>query len=330
MMAHMPMTPPLPVRDGVGPTRLRVPASGPWATIADYMVASFDHLDADVLYRRFDDGEIVGADGRPIRRETPLGTHQFVWYYRNLPTETPVPFHEDILHVDDDLVVIDKPHFLPTTPGGRYLRESALVRLRTRLDNPDLTPIHRLDRPTAGLVLFSARPETRGAYQSLFEKRLVTKVYEAVSAQPPNWDSDRPTLGGRAAPVLYRNHIEARRGELRVVVDDRREPNAETLVDVQASGVSASGRPVLHTILRPHTGRMHQLRVHLAALGIGILGDRWYPELFPEAPDDHSLPLQLLARELEFADPLTGTPRRFVTRRTLSEAPVSGVRRRSQ
>lgn len=322
MMTSVPMPSPLPVRNGVGATRLRVPASGPWATVAEYVVARFDHLDADDLHRRFDAGEIVSADGNPIRRDTTLGTHPFIWYYRDLPAEEPVPFREEILYADDDLVVVDKPHFLPTTPGGRYLRESALVRLRTRLGNPDLTPIHRLDRATAGLVMFSARPSTRGAYQSLFEKRHVTKVYEAVSALPPEWDPGAPALGGQTFPFVYRNHIESRRGELRVVVDDSRDPNSETVIELRGTGVSGSGHAVLHTILRPHTGRMHQLRVHLAALGVGILGDRWYPELLPEAPDDHSLPLQLLARELEFTDPLSGTARRFVTRRTLSEAPL--------
>jgi tRNA pseudouridine32 synthase/23S rRNA pseudouridine746 synthase len=300
-----------------------VPTSGPWSTIAEYVVARFDHMDAGTLYQRFDEGEIVGADGGPIDRDTILGTHRFIWYYRELPVEDPVPFQEKILHIDDDLVVIDKPHFLPTTPGGRYLHESALVRLRIRLDNPDLTPIHRLDRATAGLVMFSTRPSTRGAYQSLFEKRQVVKVYEAVSARPAGWGPDAPTLAGRPVPVTYRNHIEARKGELRVIVDDAREPNSETAIDVLGSGVSTSGRAVLHTILRPHTGRMHQLRVHLAALGIGILGDRWYPDLLPESPDDHSLPLQLLARELEFTDPLSGRPRRFVTGLTLGEVPLT-------
>ncbi|NLU83809.1 pseudouridine synthase [Rhodococcus sp. HNM0569] len=318
----MPMPSPLPVKDGIGPTRLRVPTVGPWATIAEYVVGRFDHLDSDVLDRRFDAGEIVGIDGSPITRDTELGAHRFVWYYRDIPAEERVPFDEEILYVDDDLVVVDKPHFLPTTPGGRYLRESALVRLRTRLDNPELTPIHRLDRATAGLVMFSARPATRGAYQSMFEKRRVTKVYEAVSALPPGWDADSPALGGRALPLEYRNHLDARRGRLRVVVDDSREPNAETVVDLRGSGTSASGRDVLHTTLRPRTGRMHQLRVHLTALGIGILGDRWYPDLLPEEADDHALPLQLLARELEFTDPLSEVQRRFVTHRSLSEAPV--------
>ena len=316
------MTPPLPVRDGVGPTRLRVPPAGPWATIAEYVVERFDHVDAEALYRRFDDGEFVGEDGHPIGRTAELGTERLVWYYREVPDEAPLPVREEILHLDDDLVVVDKPHFLPTTPGGRYLRESALVRLRIRLNNPDLTPIHRLDRATAGLVMFSQRRGNRGAYQTLFEKRQVTKVYEAVSAVPHDWDEAAPRLAGQRFPLVYRNHIDARRGELRVRVDARREPNSETVVEVAGQGTSAAGRPVLHTFLRPHTGRMHQLRVHLAALGVPILGDRWYPELLPEEPDDYALPLQLLARELEFTDPVTGIARRFVTRRALREAPA--------
>lgn len=315
------MLPPLPVKNGVGPTRLRVPPSGPWATIAEFVIEKFDHLDADHLRRRFDDGDFVGHDGGPVGWGTEFDAHQFVWYYRELPAEKPIPFREEILHADDDLVVVDKPHFLPTTPSGRYLRESALVRLRVRLDNPDLTPIHRLDRGTAGLLMFSARPATRGAYQSLFARREVTKVYEAVSALPPGWDPAAPALAGQRLPLVYRNHIESRRGDFQALVDDSREPNSETAIELLGAGVNARGRPVLHTLLRPHTGRMHQLRVHLAALGVGILGDSWYPELLPETPDDHSLPLQLLAQELEFIDPLSGRPQRFTTRRTLSEAP---------
>ncbi|WP_308011000.1 pseudouridine synthase [Streptomyces sp. AC495_CC817] len=297
------------MRDGVGATRLHVPLQGEWPTIAAYMVERFFHLDPERLLVRFDRGEIVARDGRPLARDTPLGAEEFVWYYREPPVEKEIPFDIDVLHEDGDLVVIDKPHFLPTTPGGKYLQNSALVRLRNRLGNPELTPIHRLDRATAGLLMFSARPETRGAYQLLFENRRVQKVYEAVSARPDGWEAG-------LLPLVYRNHIAKHRGEVCVQVDDDREPNSETLIELLA----ADDRRV-HTLLRPHTGRMHQLRVHLAALGLGILNDGFYPELLPEAPDDFGRPLQLLARELRFTDPLSGADRVFTTRRSLQEAP---------
>lgn len=312
----MPMLSPLPVVDGVGATRLHLPMSGE-GTIAEHMAHRFAHLDADRLFARFDRGEIVARDGSPVRRTDLLGAHEFVWYYREPPVETPVPFEIEILHADDDLVVIDKPHFLPTTPGGKFVQNSALVRLRRQLDNPELTPIHRLDRATAGLLMFSARPSSRGAYQLMFERRQVRKTYEAVSARPADSDIDR-------FPLTYQNHIEKLRSEVCVRVDPDRAPNSETLIELLAAGESAgteAGLPVIHTLLHPHTGRMHQLRVHLAALGLGILHDGFYPELLPETADDYSRPLQLLARELRFTDPLTGDERHFRTRRTLTEVP---------
>jgi tRNA pseudouridine32 synthase/23S rRNA pseudouridine746 synthase len=159
--------------------------------------------------------------------------------------------------------------------------------------------------------MFSARPQTRGPYQLLFENRQVQKVYEAVSALP----EERPLP---AFPLVYRNNIEKLRGQVRVQVDDAKEPNSETAVEL----IRADDR-VVHTLLRPHSGKMHQLRVHLAALGIGILNDRFYPELQDDLPDDYDRPLQLLARELRFVDPISGKDRVFTTRRTLQEAPVS-------
>lgn len=304
----MGMPSPLPVRDGVGATRLHVPLSGPWPTVAAYMVERFFHLDPERLLERFDRGDIVTAEGSAVPRDAPLGSVEFVWYYREPAIETRIPFEIEILHQDDHLVVVDKPHFLPTTPGGKFLQNSALVRLRNLLGNPDLAPIHRLDRATAGLLMFSTRPATRGAYQLMLENRQVQKVYEAVSARP---GGPLPSF-----PVVYRNHIEKPRSQVRVQVDDDREPNAETLIEL----IDADDR-VVHTLLRPHSGKMHQLRVHLAALGIGILNDRFYPTLEPDGPDDFSRPLQLLARELRFVDPLSGEDRVFSTRRRLQEAP---------
>lgn len=312
----MAMLSPLPVRNGVGATRLHLPTQGAWETISDYMVERFGHLDPEALRARFDRGEIVTIDGSPVSRDAKLGSVEFVWYYREPPVERDIPFDVEVLHQDDDLVIVDKPHFLPTTPGGKYLQNSTLVRLRNELELPLLTPIHRLDRATAGLLMFSARPEARGAYQFMFQRREVQKTYEAVSALPLDHDVEIPSL--------YRNHIEKVRGNVCVQVRPDREPNSETAISVIARGVSSgtdAGVAVVHTLLKPHTGRMHQLRVHLAALGLGILNDGFYPELLPETDDDFTRPMQLLARELAFVDPLSGKPREFVTRRTLQEAP---------
>lgn len=300
------MRSPLPPRDGVGATRLRVPRSGPWPSVADYLTARFAHVDSAILRARFERGEVVDAAGIPLTLTTPLGAADFIWYYREPPTEREIPFDIAVLHEDDDLIVIDKPHFLPTTPSGRFLQNSALVRLRRMLGNDDLTPIHRLDRLTAGVVMFSSRPDTRGAYQTLFERREVEKVYEAISHRP---DTDL------AFPLTVRSHIRKQRGVLRVTELPGLEPNAETVIEQ-----IAQGERMLHLLLRPRTGQMHQLRVHLAGIGAPIVHDPFYPTLLDDAPDDFTRPLQLLARELRFTDPLTGAERRFHTRLALSGA----------
>lgn len=316
---------PLPVKNGVNATRLHLPLEGPWPTIQDYVLSRFGHVDAAGLRRRFASGEVRGIGGTVIDAATALGAHEFIWYYRDAPQENPVPFHEHILHLDADLLAVDKPHFLPTTPGGRFVQQSALVRLRNRLGLPHLTPMHRLDRATAGVILFSVRPETRGDYQYLFERRGIRKEYEAVSALPTGWDPQRPALAQTPLPLTYRNHIDKVKGTLRVVVSEDKDPNAESIVELIGTGISAgthAGLPVLHTRLRPRSGRTHQLRVHLAALGAGILNDAFYPDLWDEAPDDYARPLQLLARSIAFTDPLSGRERSFRSVRKLSELPA--------
>jgi tRNA pseudouridine32 synthase/23S rRNA pseudouridine746 synthase len=221
--------------------------------------------------------------------------------------------------------VVDKPHFLPTTPGGTYIQESALVRLRNQLDLPDLIPMHRLDRMTAGVLLFSTNPKTRGRYQVLFEKRQVQKEYECVSAAEP-----APGHPAVDFPVVVRNRMTKSRSYLLAEVIDG-EPNAETRIErletfdggpaAVAAGTGAGGRPRLARYrLEPHTGKTHQLRVHMASLGLGIVNDAFYPDLLDKAPDDYARPLQLLARGIRFVDPISGRPVEYRSSLELSEA----------
>ncbi|WP_144672826.1 RluA family pseudouridine synthase [Arthrobacter sp. U41] len=324
------MQSPLPVRDGVNATRLRLPDEGPWDTAMDYMMHRWGHIDPQGIEDRFDAGEIVGEAGVPLDRATPLRNHTFIWYYRTLPPEARIPVELNILHQDDHLLVVDKPHFLPTTPGGTYIQESALVRLRNQLDLPDLIPMHRLDRMTAGILLLSTNPATRGKYQVLFEKRQVQKEYECVSAATP-----APGHNAVEFPVVVRNRMTKSRSYLLAEVIDG-EPNAETRIErlrtfdgpapeVPGAGIpnktsdGATGRRALYR-LEPHSGKTHQLRVHMASLGLGIVNDAFYPELLDKAPDDYSKPLQLLARGIRFVDPITGKPVEYRSGLELSEA----------
>src|SRR5919112_6446772 len=221
------MQSPLPVRDGVNATRLRLPDEGPWDTAMDYMMHRWGHIDPQGIEDRFDAGEIVGEGGAPLSRSTPLQDHTFIWYYRTLPPETRIPVELGILYQDEHLLVVDKPHFLPTTPGGTYIQESALVRLRNLLELPDLIPMHRLDRMTAGVLLFSTNPQTRGKYQVLFEQRSIDKVYECVAPVDPALDF----------PRVVRNRMTKSRTYLLAQVVEG-EPNAETRIELVRQGHS--------------------------------------------------------------------------------------------
>lgn len=330
-------TPPLPVRNGVGPTRLRIPADTS-GTVVDYLRWRFPHLAHTSVTQRITDGEIVAHDGTRITHHTPASAHEFIWYYRSVPNEQPIPFDISVLYQDDHLVVADKPHFLPTTPGGQFLQETALVRLRNQLDIPDLVPLHRLDRATAGVLLFSPNPETRGAYQQLFEHRKVSRQYQAVVRLP---SPAEPYLA--RFPLTFRNRIIKTKGVITAEVESydtadsgrleaprvgkRRRSHAPTtgpnaVTDIRLISHRIADEDALaHVALFPRTGRTHQLRIHLAALGHGILHDRFYPELLDHTADDYTKPLQLLADELGFVDPLTNLPRKFISQQTLSFAP---------
>lgn len=300
-----PLPSPLPIRDQIAPSYAWLP-QGQWPNLLAWLLERFPHLDRNILEDRLARGEIVDEAGRVMTADTPYRPGSRIWYYREVPPETPVPFEEIVLHRDERLLVVDKPHFLATVPGGRYLRETLLARLRSKLDLPHLTPIHRLDRETAGVVLFCIDPPSRGRYQALFEQRTVSKVYEAIA----------PFRADLELPRVHRSLLQegSRNGERFFTMQEvAGEPNSETRIELlERRGDLAKYR------LAPQTGRKHQLRAHMAALGIPILNDPWYPAVLEDKGDDFSKPLQLLAREIAFVDPVSGELRRFATTRGLN------------
>ena len=275
-------------------SRLQLPP-GPWRTLLDGVCARFPAIAREVWIERFARGRVLDADGVPLATDAPYRVGAEIRYFREVVDEAAIPFDESVLHVDAHLVVADKPHFLPVTPAGGHVRETLLARLVQRLGNPDLVPLHRIDRDTAGLVLFSANPATRDAYQSLFRQRRIHKRYEAIA----------PALPALSFPLVHASRLEAGEPFFRMREVDG-VPNSETRIEVMER-MGASWRYALE----PVPGRKHQLRVHMATLGAAIGNDRLYPELATSALDDYSRPLQLLARGLVFVDPLSGVERAF-------------------
>lgn len=270
---------------------------------------------AERIDRALVTGEYVTDDGSPLHLHSPFVPGLQVWFHRELPDEVPVPFDIEVLYQDERIVVVDKPHFLSTIPRGRHVMQSVVVKLRDRLGLPELSPAHRLDRATAGVLLLTTEQRWRGAYQNVFRDRGARKSYLAVAGL-------RHEL---SFPVTVRSHIVKDRGVLRAYEISGAPPNAETAIEL----LESAGPHGLYR-LHPRTGRTHQLRVHLASLGLPIIGDRLYPAGADEPDDDpadFTDPLQLLAHTLEFVDPLDGSARRFVSRRSLNWA--SGGDRRA-
>lgn len=293
------------MRNGVTASKVFLPlfpqTSQPHLLI-DFLIEQFPHIDANEWQQRFQEQLILDQNGKTLSIDTPYSGNQHIFYYRFLAHEITVPFEHQILAENEHLLVVDKPHFLTMSPTGQYVQQTLLVRLKQQTGLADLTPIHRLDRETAGVVLFSKQPSSRGVYQQLFADKKVQKTYEAIA----------PYIATLKFPHTVTLRME--KGEpfytMRVIDGTA---NSETTIGL-AEHKNGWARYVLH----PKTGKQHQLRVHLNHLGIPIQHDPFYPKVQHKADDDFSQPLQLLAKSIRFIDPITNQERYFESEQHLN------------
>ncbi len=289
---------PLPMRQGVSASRVWLPKdeSGKWRTVLDFLIERFPFIDTHILLMRMERGDIVDQTGKPFDKNTPYHGEVFLFYYREIPDEPSIPFKEKVLFKNDNIIVVDKPHFLPVTPGGRFVRETLLSRLKHHYNNEDISPIHRLDRETAGVMLFSCNKSIRGAYQRLFQQRQVQKNYEAIAGINPELDF----------PLTHKSRMVKSTDNFFTMQEIAGEANSETEINI-----IETRNNLARYQLKPASGKQHQLRVHMMSLRIPILNDPFYPELLADKGDDYSKPLQLLAKSVRFIDPLTKEERFF-------------------
>lgn len=296
----------LPTRNGVGPSCVGLPP-GDWPLMIDFLIQRFPGVGEEILTARLARHEIVDEQGRSISLNDPYRAGGRLFYYRDVLNERAIAAQETVLFQDERLVVADKPHGLPVTPSGQHLQETLLVRLRNRLKLDTLTPIHRIDQDTAGLVLFAKLPSLVRHYATLFAQRGVQKTYQAIAPYRADmqFPLERSTVLVPAAHFMQMREWQA--GDA-----PTRSAPAHTSVELLAvSGALARYQ------LTPHSGRRHQLRVHMSALGLPILGDRIYPDLMTEGSGEGAMPLQLLAQRVAFIDPVTGETREFQSQFTL-------------
>lgn len=281
------------------PSKLSLPQTNPGVvTVLEYLIIKFPYIDAEIWQQRIADGKVHWHDGSLITTQSPFKPQQRVYYYREVECEPCIPFEEVVLFQDEHILVAYKPHFLAVTPGGMYVNECLQSRLQRSTGIKHLQALHRLDRMTAGLVMFSVKPATRHRYHQLFETRQIHKTYQAVA----NIRGGENLVGHEWE---VKNRIEQGEPRFRMRVTDGEANSYSMIRCVQQTTQKALFK------LNPVTGRTHQLRVHMQTLGWPILNDKYYPQLQPKSADDYSSPLQLLAKELQFIDPVTKQERRF-------------------
>lgn len=306
-MARPPRNPLIGMREGVSPSCVALPV-GHWATLLDFLSDRLPNVSRTEWTERMAQGLVLKEDGQAVLSDQAYRHGQRLYYYRHLPAETALPFTARIVFEDERLLVADKPHFMPVTPTGRYVQQSLLVQLKRQTGCDDLTPIHRIDRETAGLVMLSKRPQDRNAYQALFRARQVHKVYHAVASAP----------GDLQLPEVHRSRMAEDPAQFFRMCEVPGEANSETRIAVLDT---RDGRAFYQLV--PLTGKRHQLRVHMNALGIPIEGDQFYPRVLrsPDEPEDFTRPLQLLAHSVQFTDPHTGQMRQLHSQLQLNMTP---------
>ena len=281
------------------PSKLSLPQTNPGvSTVLEYLIIKFPYIDAQIWQKRITDGKVHCHDGSLITTLSPFKAQQRIYYYREVENEPIIPFEESILFQDEHILVAYKPHFLPVVPGGKYVNECLQNRLRQSTGIETLQAIHRLDRVTAGLVIFSVDPNTRHRYHHLFETRQIDKTYQAIAQI-----NSRENLIGHEWEV--KNRIVQSKPKFRMCITEGEINSHSVIRCLQQSDEKALFE------LDPVTGKTHQLRLHMQTLGWPILNDKYYPQLQPLSSDNYSTPLQLLAKKIEFIDPVTLQQRSF-------------------
>lgn len=283
---------PLPVKNGVNPSCIYLPNVED-ETVFDFFCNSFPHIKPSDCQQRFEQKEVRFETGEIVSLNTPFIKGAKIYYYRELPSEIKVPFNEKVLFENERFLIVDKPHFLPVAPSGNYLHETLIVRLRKNLKQDDLELCHRLDRETAGLVLVIKQKEYRASYHRLFSERKIKKIYHAISTLPP--DTMKFPIEKKSSIVKSQPFFLMRENSS---VESSSSSISESKIELLERGVKRA----LYK-LTPKTGKKHQLRVHMASVGLPILNDSFYPKLINKDSNDFSKPLQLLAKSLSFVDP---------------------------
>ena len=281
------------------PSKLSLPQINPGVeSVLEYLTLKFPYIDANVWLQRMLDGKVHWHDGSLISAQSAYRAQQRVYYYREVAQEPCVPFAEKIIFQDEQLLVAYKPHFLPVTPGGAYVNECLQNRLRRKTGMQSLQALHRLDKDTAGLVLFSIQANTRGLYHQLFETRNIQKTYQAIAVV-----DEGSVTSGQCWEV--KNRLVTSSPAFLMAIE-KGEANSHSIIKCK----EVSCNKALFE-LKPITGKTHQLRVHMQSLGLPILNDRYYPVLQEKTADCPSHPLQLLAKTLGFIDPISQQERFF-------------------